>query len=304
MLYCEQGGGLSLIERVESGPIPLSYAQMRLWFIEQYEGGTDVYHIPLLWALDVSVDVGVFKAAIQEVIQRHAILRTHFVRDAQGVDHQVITEMPFLIHEACIASDELEGRVREALHRPFDLTAGHPLRMSILTMIETGERYVVAIVHHIAFDGWSRGVFMEDLTQCYRALMSGSVVGLPELGIQYHDFSVWQHAYLSGDRLTRLERYWQAKLASHELLAFPTDYARPAEIDYRGGCVSLCVTRELSERLKAFSRREGVTLYTTLLSGLAITLWRYTGQTDLLIGTPVLNRQHPQLSGLIGFFCK
>ncbi|MDP3562589.1 MAG: amino acid adenylation domain-containing protein, partial [Legionellaceae bacterium] len=244
---------LQHIVRVKDNPSPLSFAQERLWFIEQYEGGTDAYHIPLL----LRREDGLIES-LQRVIQRHAILRTRFVIDAQG---QYLQE----VHNEALAIEE-DINPDEFLHRIFDLTKGHPLRAGLY------EDKLLIVFHHIAFDAWSGSILRKELQSS----------DLPPLEIQYQDFAVWQRNLIDSKKEVLL-RYWQNKLSDITSLQMPTDYPRPATIDYKGASVAF----ELPNELKSLSAEYNVTHYTTLLTGLAITLSRYTGQTDLTIGTPV-----------------
>ena len=272
--FLRGGMALEFIRPIKNNkPSALSFAQERLWFIEQYEGGTDAHHI--FMRLPLRDDL---IASLQRVIQRHSVLRTRiFVDDSGHCLQEVHCEL--LPIEDNINPDEF-------IHRVFDLTQGHPLRAGI------HHDDLLIVFHHIAFDEWSRFVFQKEL------LCSA----LPPLNIQYSDFAVWQRSQLNTMKMTELAQYWKNKLQNYETLCFPTDYPRPVRFNYQGEAFAFTLTENLSNELRLFAKTERVSLYTVLLTGFAILLSKYTGQIDVVIGMPVINRQHPELSKLIGLF--
>ncbi|WP_035896158.1 condensation domain-containing protein, partial [Legionella oakridgensis] len=236
---------------------PLSYAQERLWFIEQYEREASPYHIFLRFKYSPEI-----LESIHRMVARHEVLRSRFVQDELGT-YQEVFEASLLVEDV----SNLQGFIQ----RKFDLTSDYPLRIGHY------EEYLLLVIHHIAFDGWSMNVLQEEL--------SGHEVALE---IQYKDFAVWQRSEVES-RWDELRGYWLEKLSGIEVLQLPTDYPRPSRIDYRGASIGF----DLPLEVQAFSERHQVTPYTTCLTALGLLLSSYAGQKDLVIGTPVANRQHP-----------
>lgn len=279
---------------------PLSYAQERLWFIEQYEGGSDAYHIPLLFSLQ-NVDVDALTKALQTLVQRHDSLRTCFKRDDAGIEWQQVQDRPLIISTQQVAESHFSATRQEALHQLFDLTNDYPIRAVLYSVGEAKQPYLFIVIHHIAFDAWSKSVFIAELDHLYRQAGGEKLSALPALPIQYADFARWQRQWLAAHH-DSLTAYWQTALADMESTNFPTDFPRPSVQDYRGETVTLSIPSELSLKLKQLAESERVTLFTVMLTGFAITVAKYTGQETIMIGTPCANRQHAKLSHLIGFF--
>ncbi len=280
---------------------PLSYAVERLWFIEQYENGASLYHIPFIFTLGHTTNSSALKQAIQAMVQRHEILRTIFTQSNDGVYQQSVQEGLLMIVDEQVDDSEFARYKQELLHRPFDLTSEFPLRAGLFFMPQSNEKFLILVFHHVAFDAWSKDIFMRELNHYYHAFHHDIEPSLPPLSVQYKDFSIWQRQKLSTEMDSLLE-YWREKLMGHESLGFLTDYPRPATLDYRGDVVHIALPKTTSFKLRQFAELNGVTIYTVLLTGFAIALSKYTNQNDLMIGTPIANRDHPQLSGLIGFF--
>ncbi|MFI4918473.1 MAG: amino acid adenylation domain-containing protein [Legionellales bacterium] len=300
--FLANGTLLCPIELCEGTSAPLSYAQERFLFIEHYEEGTDVYHAPMMFELDASIEVGVLKQALEAIVTRHELLRTVFEQDAlTGVYRQRVQNSSLQVAESCINDVYFASVVRDLLKTPFDLTTECPLRAHIISTVDTAKRHLVLMVHHIAFDGWSQVILMNELESFYSQALEGLQPTLAPLRVHYKDFAAWQRQSLSA-HFDRLLDYWQTKLAGSVALSLPTDHPRPLQIDYRGESVHFVLADALSAQLQGLAREYGVTLYTMLLSGFAIVLSKYTGQTDLLIGTPLVNRQHADLVDLIGCF--
>jgi amino acid adenylation domain-containing protein/non-ribosomal peptide synthase protein (TIGR01720 family) len=295
------GDWLTAIEPLAGDTAPLSFAEERLWFIEQYEGGTDAYHIPLLFELDKAINKDALLRALQSIITRHEVLRSTFVQDAPGVYHQYVQDRPSTIMHEEVNAASFAARRQELLCRPFDLTREFPIRINFFKLNDCNSQFLMVIVHHVAFDAWSRTIFLNELQFFYQEILAGKEPQLAPLPVQYNDFAIWQREFVK-QHLDPLMEYWQNTLKGHETLAFPTDFQRPRIMDYRGDTVSAALPQTLSLKLKQLAEAEGVTLYTVLITGFAVLLYKYTGQNDLIIGTPTANRQHAQLAGLIGFF--
>ncbi|MDP3425072.1 MAG: condensation domain-containing protein, partial [Burkholderiaceae bacterium] len=224
-----------------------------------------------------------------------------FVQSASGDYVQEIMSEDLEIEDGEVTAAELSDVVGKEIHRVFDLTCDYPIRAKLYKDGASGTRYLLLTIHHIAFDEWSINILLREFEVFYKARSIGQAPQLPPLKIEYCDFAVWQREYLS-KRMPELVTYWREYLAGYETISFPSDYTRPTRIDYRGGVHRFELSEGLTRQLYALSESLGVTLYTVLLGGFGLLLSCYTGQDDLLIGTPVANRQHPDLAHLIGFF--
>ncbi|HEU4768435.1 MAG TPA: condensation domain-containing protein, partial [Pyrinomonadaceae bacterium] len=295
-----------------NGPPPVSFAQQRLWFLDQLEPGLFAYNMPAAVRLIGNLDVGVLNSSLNEIVRRHESLRTTF-KSVVGQPVQVIA--PSLdLSISVVDLTELSDEVREAeamrlsqreAQRQFDLIAG-PLIRALLIRVRTDEHVLVLTMHHIVSDGWSQGVLKTELGALYEAGISGRPTSLPELSIQYADFAQWQRGWLQGEERGELHRqlaYWREHLTgAPPSLDLPVDRVRPPQMNYQGSTFLFELSVELSESLAALSRSEGVTLFMTLLAAFKTLLWRYTGQDDVVVGTPVANRNREELEPLIGFF--
>ncbi|MET0399016.1 MAG: amino acid adenylation domain-containing protein, partial [Longimicrobiaceae bacterium] len=288
-----------------TGPLPLSFAQERLWLVDQMEPGSAVYNIPMAWRLGGALDGAALERALGEIVRRHEALRTVFA-EVDGLPVQVIAPCGAFAMPVETPSDPGEAalgqRVREEAARPFDLAAG-PLFRAALLRLGAGDHVLLLSMHHIVSDGWSMGVFFRELAALYEAYREGRESPLPELPVQYADYAVWQREQLAGETLERQLAYWRERLAgAPELLELPVDRPRPAVQTYRGATVPMEFSRELLERLRALERTEGATLFMVLLSAFQVLLSRYSGSEDVVVGSPIAGRTRREVEGLIGFF--
>ncbi len=285
-------------------PLPLSFAQRRLWLLDRMEPGSAAYNVPVALRLRGPLDEEALERALGEVVRRHETLRTVF--RAAGGDEPVQVVLPpgpvalARIDLARLPGSEREARLRELAReeaaRPFDLERGPVFRAS-LVRLDDGDAAALFTVHHVASDQWSSEVLVSELS----ALYAGSP--LPDLPVQYADFAVWQRAWLTGDVLEREVGYWRGRLAgAPPLLELPTDRPRPAAASDRGGVRSLALAPATTAALRALSRREGATLFMTLAAAFQALLSRYGGEEDVSVGTPVAGRTRLETEGLIGFF--
>ncbi|RKH09758.1 amino acid adenylation domain-containing protein, partial [Corallococcus sp. CA053C] len=288
-----------------SRPLPLSFAQQRLWFIDQLAPGSPLYNVPMAVRLQGVLDVAVLERALREVVRRHEVLRTTFREDAHG-PVQVIAPEPVLTLE----QRELTGATpheawrlaREAAARPFDLARGPLLRALLLTSGPT-EHLLVVVLHHIISDGWSMTLLVREVALLYGAFARGVPAALPELGVQYADFGVWQREWLQGPRLEKQLGYWKQQLAGvPTALELPTDHPRPAIRDGRGARHDVHLPRELMDAMKTLAQQEGASLFMVLLTGWQVLLSRYAGQEDVTVGSPMAGRTRGEVEGLIGLF--
>ena len=278
----------------------LSFAQERLWFIEQFEGGSTAYHIPMAFDLGADADRDAFKKSIQSVVARHEVLRTVFRTDDEGNDYQLVLDDPPPIAEKRITEKDLPERLQDGINAFFDLVGQGPLKVDLFDTDKS--LYCLIVVHHIAFDGWSGEVFLNELETFYRHYRNKAVLALSEPDIQYKDFALWQKTRLHGDVLQDQLDYWKNSLQEYETLAFPTDKPRPSRVDYRGDDLGFELDKMLSAKLRKLATDQGVTLFSLFLSAFYVLLNKYCGQNSLVVGTPVANRQYDQLENLIGFF--
>lgn len=300
---------LPLIAVSRRGNLPTSFGQTALWFHEQLEPGSPAYNLPSVYRLSGELDAELLEKSINQIIARHEVLRTVFKTvDGQPVQKILPTMMIGLepIDLTHLASEALQrSEVRRLVgvfaERSFDLTRGPLLRSSLLKL-DRNEHVLVVAIHHIVFDGWSIGVFVRELSQIYNNLRSGKPCPLLELSIQYADFAKWQRERLHGAKLRKSLDYWKAKLADLPALTLPTKRAKKISGRVSGGREEFEVSRELLDGLRGLANRSGTTLFMVLLAAWKITLCRYTGQTDIAIGTPVAGRSHPAVEELIGYF--
>jgi amino acid adenylation domain-containing protein/thioester reductase-like protein len=300
----------------EAGALPLSFAQRRLWFLEQLMPGTAIYNIPQALQLTGPLDVDALERAFNEIGRRHETLRTTFhVVDGQPM--QVIADsvewrMPIVDLSAAPVTERaavVERLIAEEIQLPFDLTCGPLLRAKLLRLADA-EHVLIVTMHHIISDGWSFGVATRELAALYEAFVANKPSPLPDLPIQYVDFAHWQQTWLqdgsgaSGESPLQAQlAYWKQQLSGDlPMLDLPTDRSRPAFQSYRGAHHPLMLPGALTQALKALSGKEGVSLFTILLAALKTLLYRYSGQTDICVGSPVANRTRPEIEGLIGFF--
>ncbi|HEY0022714.1 MAG TPA: amino acid adenylation domain-containing protein [Longimicrobium sp.] len=291
------------------GPAPLSFSQRRLWFLDRMEPGNAFYNLPNAVRMRGALDLPALERALGEIVRRHEALRTVFT-EADGSPVQVIA--PFA--GFALPVEDLSGlseadreaaarrRVGEEAARPFDLSAG-PLFRAGLLRLGSEDHVLLVSMHHIVSDGWSLGILLREMSALYAAYREGRESPLPELAVQYADFAAWQHEQLAGGVLERQLAYWRERLAgAPELLELPTDHPRPAVQTYRGATVPVELSPELLERLQALGRSEGATLYMTLLSAFQVLLSKYSGSTDVVVGSSIAGRTRKEVEELIGFF--
>ncbi|WP_163867352.1 non-ribosomal peptide synthase/polyketide synthase, partial [Myxococcus eversor] len=290
--------------------LPLSFAQQRLWFIDQLEPGSTLYNNPFPLRLEGTLDERALRRTFDELVRRHESLRTTF-RSEAGQPVQKIHPATFVpvqkvdlsrIDEEDLRTAEAYRLVNEEARRPFDLARG-PLLRTLLLKLRPQEHILVLHVHHIVSDGWSLGVFVRELTALYEAFRRGLPSPLPELSIQYADYAVWQRSWLRGDTLKAQVGWWKQQLEGAPFaLDMPTDKPRPAVFNHRGAVLDVRIPLKLSQAVEALANKEGATPFMVLLATFQTLLYRYSGQDDILVGSPIANRNVGDTEGLIGFF--
>jgi amino acid adenylation domain-containing protein len=289
--------------------LPLSYAQQRLWFLDQLEPGSAAYNIPKAIRLSGKLDLSALERALNEIVRRHEVLRTGFVA-VQGEPVQVIAaeaRVPLpVVDLSDLPAEEREaqatGEAAAEAQTPFDLGAGPLLRVKLLRLAEE-EHVVLFTMHHIVSDGWSTGILVREVAALYEAYIEGRESPLEELAIQYADYAVWQREWLQGEVLEQQLNYWRKQLGGTlPVLQLPTDRPRPAVQSHHGKQITFSLSAELTTELKKLSRAEGVTLFMLLLAIFKVLLSRYSGQSEVVVGTPIAGRNRLETEGLIGLF--
>jgi amino acid adenylation domain-containing protein len=307
-----QAAGSASIQRVPRDgtcELPLSYAQERLWFLDQFQPESDFYNVPVSLGFKGALDSGAMKRSLQEIVRRHEILRMRFITrngaPALEIEETAEIQLP-LADLSHLDAEERMVRARqitvEEAGKPFILNQG-PLLRCVLVKLAEQEHVLVATMHHIVTDEWSLGVLGRELSVLYEAFSRGGESPLKELPVQYLDYAAWQRAWLKDDVLDSQLQYWKRQLQGMPaVLALPVDRPRPAIQSFRGCTIFKPLRRELWHALKKLSREENATLYMKLLAAYEVLLMRYTGQEDFGIGTPIANRKHVETEALIGFF--
>ncbi|MGB3623400.1 MAG: condensation domain-containing protein, partial [Ketobacter sp.] len=292
----------------DTNRLAMSYAQQRLWFIDQLQSGSASYNISAALRLTGPLDVEALRMSFDEIVLRHEVLRTIFVTD-DGQGRQVINE-----HQRwelpTISLDTLSSREQEEVINTrykgdsltsFDLING-PLLRTRLIRLSNIEHVIIVTMHHIISDGWSMGVFIREMALLYDAFRQDKASPLKPLPIQYADYSLWQREWLSGERLERQLSYWKTRLDGVTVLELPTDFARPPVHTFKGNNIHFSLDPRLTQQLNELSKKQGVTLFMTLFATLQTLLHRYSGQDDICIGTPIAGRVRPEVESLIGCF--
>jgi hypothetical protein len=290
------------------GPCQLSYAQERIWFFEQLEPGTPAYNIPAAVRLTGALQMEALRQALSEILRRHEALRTVFRIGNDGPIQSTAPNprLPLRIvdlrNSAQSGGDnEMRRLARQECERPFDLSVGPLLRCCLWQL--DGEFVALVITHHIASDGWSLPLLFGEMAALYEAFSNGRPSPLPSLPIQYADFAQWQREWLQGEVLERQLSYWKSRVGDAPAgPSIKTDHARASEQTFRGAKSSVVMSHALLSSLKELGRDEGVTLFMLMLAAFETLLYRYTWQEDVIVGTPIANRNRPETEGLIGFF--
>ncbi|MCP2727559.1 amino acid adenylation domain-containing protein [Symplocastrum sp. BBK-W-15] len=304
-----KAGEITKIERKTEDKFPLSFAQQRLWVLAQLEPESPFYNMFKAVRLNGSLNIAILQRSLNEIIRRQESLRTTFtmvdgtpmqVIAAKGTMELAVVDLQKLSETQ--QSEQLQQVATQQQLQPFDISQDLLLRV---TVVQLGQESHVLLLtmHHIISDGWSLGVFIEELFRLYQGFLSGSISTLTELPIQYVDFTLWQRQWLQGELLQNQINYWKEELAdAPPLLELPTDRPRPPVQTFKGRCFPCQIDEQLTEKLNLISQKSDVTLFMTLQAALAILLYRYSGEEDVLVGTPIANRNHQEIEPLIGFF--
>lgn len=301
--------GQTIPRRDPDEPAQLSFAQWRLWFMEQLRPGTNAWNTPIAARLRGPLDLSALRAAVARLVDRHETLRTAIaVRGGDPAPVLVaepVVQIPVTDGRATAAADEhvaIDRFVAAEVAKPFDLSSELMIRARLLRLGEE-DHVLVLVAHHIACDGWSKGLLVSELGTVYDALSAGTEAELAELPITYADFASWQRGSLSGEKLDRLLKYWRARLEGHaSALALRTDWPRPPRQALKGAVQWLSVPEPLAERTRRLGRQERSTPFMTLMAAFKTLLYAHTSQQDLLVASPSAMRTYPELEHLVGMF--
>lgn len=303
------GEGMEIPRRPAGSEAVLSFAQQRLWFLDQLVPGNPFYTESGATRFQGVINMPALEQALNEVVRRHEVLRTAFRLSSDGRPEAVVApqlRIPLpVIDLANLASSQQEAEIvrlaSEEARRPFDLARG-PLLRTTLLKLGPADWIFLSSLHHIVCDGWSANVFSRELGELYAAFSVRRPSPLPELPIQYGDFAHWQRNWLRAETLERQLRYWRDQLADLPVLELPTDRPRAPVFSYLGRSHSFDLPKTIARSLEQLAQEEGCTLFMALLAGFETVLHRYSGQDDIVVGSPIANRNRRELEPLIGFF--
>ncbi|MUL37905.1 non-ribosomal peptide synthetase [Gloeocapsopsis dulcis] len=289
--------------------IPLSFSQQRLWFIDQLYHGSSFYNIPIAFHIQGNLNITALEQSLNEILKRHEVWRTNFTlvngEPIQKISPQLTCDSPIVNFEHLSGKNwesEVKAFAAESAKKPFNLAKGLLVRTTLLRL-SPEEHVLLVIMHHIITDGWSCGVFLRELSTLYAAFSQSQPSPLPELPIQYADFTIWQRDRIQGEFLKNQLNYWKKQLNGElPVLQLPTDRPRPAVTSYTGAKQYFQVAKALTEAIKQLSQQADATLFMSLLAAFNILLYRYTGRDDILIGSPIANRNRAELERMLGLF--
>jgi len=287
---------------------PLSFSQSRLWFLDQLDKGNDAYNITFALNVRGELNVSLLNKVFKAIVDRHEILRTAFLED-DGKPYQVVCDnhlQEFDVIDISSFSNQVKNEniniyLSDEANYSFDLKKAGLFRVCLIKTDH--DKYILIVnMHHIVFDGWSIGVLIKEIVDLYSAYSENTISELDELKIQYIDYALWQKEYLNGDLLLDKINYWKNKLSCTSILELPTDHPRPPVQTHNGDTISFNVSNSILEKFTAVCSEHDVTLFMAMFSVFTVLLHKYTGQSDICVGTPIANRQNKSLESLIGFF--
>ncbi len=297
----EQIPDITSVEKPEH--IPLSFAQNRLWFLDQLRPGT-LYNVPMAFNLQKNVDVASLEKALNALIKRHESLRTIFPYSDGEASQLILPKLEVRLKKEVIDSESLEAIAKQEANTIFNLSKGPLLKVKLVTTAEETTLFIT--MHHIITDGWSNDIFLKELAILYDAYLKGAGENseiLPPLAVQYADFSLWQRQWLQGATLDNELSYWKAQLTDiPEILELPTNKLRPKELSYKGKIYSITLQKDIAAKITSLSKTSGTSMFMTMMAIFQIFLYRITGQNDIVVGTPIAGRHYKEIEGIIGFF--
>lgn len=285
---------------------PLSFAQERLWFIDQYESGTALYNKPIIFKLMDTIDISLLEKSIFEIIRKHEVLRSVIKSDDLGQPYQEVQEINAgnlaLKHVQGANIEELEKLWMKEAEYIFQLNSELPIKIAVYYDLATNNKYLNVLVHHIAFDGWSTDIFIDEVQKNYFAFKNNNLNNLNKASLQYRDYALWQRLYLNDTNLNKHIEYWKNQLANFERLNLVTDKPRPSKLDHVGENCYFTIPEQVAEKLRNLAKSCEVSVHNLLLAAYYLLLSIYSGQDDIVIGSPIANRGYVDLENLIGFF--
>ncbi|HEY0737260.1 MAG TPA: amino acid adenylation domain-containing protein, partial [Herpetosiphonaceae bacterium] len=294
-------------------PLPLSFAQQRLWFLDQLQPESTAYNVSVALQLTGRIDIAALEQSLSAVVARHEVLRTNFITIGENPVQVIAPAQAIRVQQIDLAERRaaeraaaVRGQIAEEARQPFDLAQDSLFRVKLLRLADV-EHVLLLTIHHAVADGWSMNILVQEVAALYQGFVAGEQITLPELPVQYADYSVWQRQWLDpeapGAALEHQLSYWRQQLGGTlPVLALPTDYPRTAAPSSRGDRRTVLLSKELSTALTALSQREGATLFMTLLAAFQMLLGRYSGQDDIIVGSPIAGRNQPETQDLIGCF--
>lgn len=294
-----------VIPALQLDTYPLSSSQMQLWFIENLNGGSHLYHVPMLFSLNEDLDPIAYCQSLRAIVARHHVLRSVICQQQALTALSRLVDSELEIARLVLDADTWQQQLLQDIDQPFRLEAEIPIRARIYQVKQpdnTHQHYCLIVVHHLAFDGWSQTLFLQEWAALYQAYRTGLHPALPEPSLQYGDYASWQQTYLSSANADRLKAFWQQHLQGWQMLEMPLDYVRPAQFDHRGANHCVTLPDDLVAQTERFVQREGVTPFALFLSAFNLLLNAFSGQQDILVGTPVANRPTAETRAVIGFF--
>ncbi|MEM8909897.1 MAG: condensation domain-containing protein, partial [Bacteroidota bacterium] len=294
-----------LVRQERPAHIPLSYAQERLWFIDQLQGSTH-YHMPSILKIRGALDFEIFERSFQTIINRHELLRT-VIKEEQGQNFQAILPpdqwtLQVIQDRDLFDEDRLNAFVDEWVNRPFQLSEEHPIRVALIQMNEEADYLFVILLHHIASDGWSNSILIDEFAQLYRAFKKGAANPLTALPIQYADYAIWQRKNYDKVALEKQLDYWKTQLQEVPPLELTLDFPRPAIQSIEGDNRQIQLSQSLSQGLIELANERDLTPFMVFLAACKTLLYRHSGQQDICIGAPIAGRTLKEVESLIGFF--
>lgn len=300
---------IPVVDRDQS--LPLSYAQQRMWILQQLEPESTAYNMSISLRLQGNLDPALLTEAFRLLIQKHEVLRTRFAevkeQAVQVIDSvEAVAQWPLPLLDLSQLEESkqqarIQAHIEQDAEQPFDLQQDWPIRGQLLKL-KDNDYVLISTQHHIASDGWSMGVLVQDIATAYAGLAQNVKQPLPPLDIQYADFAVWQRDWLEGDILEKQIQYWRDNLEGVELLEMPADFSRPAERTNNGAAIDFVIPAAQQQKINQLAQAAGVTPFQWLATAYTLLLHKYSGQTDICVGTPVANRNRAELESLIGFF--
>lgn len=301
----EQGAAPVSIPPLRQREYPLSSSQLQLWFIENLNGGGNLYHVPMLFRLGDEVCLAAYERSLQAVVARHQVLHSLIVQMPSQSAVSRACELTLSLERVTLEAAHWPDRLRQDIDRPFALGAELPIRAAVYRVAQPDGgwvNYSLILVHHLAFDGWSQPVLLQELDVLYQAQRQGREAGLAALPLHYGDYAVWQRRWLDSVQADEAKAYWRQALAGWQALEMPLDFVRPARFDHRGANHVIALPEALVVQAAQFARQQGVTPFALYLAAFNLLLGYFSGQQDILVGTPVANRPAAETRSAIGFF--